>query len=282
MTGCMIDLMNHKEVGPGETIRLCRSSVIMDTVLETTNIKKRGDFSVNEFACQVASVEALSDDVFRVVLRLPAGKNAEFVAGQYLSINMPESDPAFFSIASQPGTREVELHVQASPERESAMSVLSHLRDSLTVKVSLPYGKACLTRLPENEVVLIGAGTGYAQLKAIIDGMLQQSFSLPITLFWGGREKRDLYLLEEAVDFAGKYPNVDIIPVFVDTEDNDWQGHHDQLLAAVLSKYSDLNGVSVYASGSPGLVYAALDAFKEVGLQEADFYSDVLEYAPRN
>lgn len=280
--GSLFDGSQGKDIGPGGVVRLCRSIALSDVAIATGNIGLRGDISVKEYACQVAKVEALSEDVFRVVLRLPAGTKSEFIPGQYLSINMPGSEPAFFSIASQPGGREIELHVQASPHRESAMSVLQHLRNSLTVKVSLPYGKACLTNLPAGAVVLLGAGTGYAQLKSILDALMLRSPEQSVKLFWGGREKRDLYLLKEAEALGERHPNLEVVPVYADIADNDWSGHHEQLVGAVLKACPDLAGVEVFVSGSPGLVYAALDEFEKHGLKTADFYSDVLEYAPRS
>ncbi|MEP3590536.1 MAG: NAD(P)H-flavin reductase, partial [Marinobacter sp.] len=58
-------------------------------------------------------------------------------------------------------------------------------------------------------------------------------------------------------------------------------GHHDQLVRAVLATGIDWRTVEVHASGSPTMVYTLMDALVEAGLPAQDFYSDVLEYAPR-
>ncbi|MCP5208049.1 MAG: 2Fe-2S iron-sulfur cluster binding domain-containing protein [Hahellaceae bacterium] len=280
--GSLFDASQGQNIGPGGVVRLCRSITLSDAVLATDSIFQPGNVVAKEFACQVAAIKPLSDDVFSVLLRLPAGTKGDFVAGQYLSINLPDADPAFFSIASQPDSRDIELHVQASPMRESAMTILNHLRESLTVKISLAYGKACLNHPPSGPVILIAAGTGYAQVRSIMEALIAQGFAYPIKLFWGGREKRDLYLLEEAERFANQHANIEFYPVYADIEDNDWSGHHAQLVNAVLSTTADLTAAEIFVSGSPGLVYEALDEFIENGLDEQKFYSDVLEYAPRN
>jgi CDP-4-dehydro-6-deoxyglucose reductase len=280
--GNLYDASQGQNIGPGGVVRLCRSITLSDAALATDSIVKPGSVAAREYACQVVAIHPLSDDVFSIQLRLPAGTKSDFAPGQYLSINLPDAEPAFFSIASQPDRRDILLHVQAAPLRESAMAILNHLRDSLTVKVSLAYGKACLNHQPSGSVILIAAGTGYAQLKSIMEGLIAQSFAHQIKLFWGAREKRDLYLLEEAEGFAKQHANVEFYPVYADVEDNDWSGHHAQLVNAVLKAQADLSAVEIFVSGSPGLVYEALDEFKKHGLDEQNFYSDVLEYAPRS
>ncbi|MFW5824730.1 MAG: NAD(P)H-flavin reductase, partial [Marinobacter sp.] len=66
-----------------------------------------------------------------------------------------------------------------------------------------------------------------------------------------------------------------------DNDDNDWSGHHDQLVEAVLASGFDWTNVQVMASGSPTMVYTLMDALVEAGLPESEFHSDALEYAPR-
>jgi CDP-4-dehydro-6-deoxyglucose reductase len=279
--GTLHDASQSKNVGSGGVVRLCKSVMLSDATLSTNNISKPGNLPIREYACQVGGITPLSAEVYQVLLRLPAGSKSEFAPGQYLSINIPGTDPAYFSIASQPGNREIELHVQASVQRASALLVLNHLRDSLTVKVSMPFGKACLNHKPAGPVVLLGAGTGYAQLKSILDGLMQSSFSAPVYLFWGGRAKQDLYRLEEAENLGRLHANVEFYPVYEDLDDNDWSGHHAQLIESVLRVIPELAGTEVYVSGSPALVYAVMDAFEKQGLEAKNFYSDVLEYAPR-
>ena len=79
-----------------------------------------------------------------------------------------------------------------------------------------------------------------------------------------------------------EWPRFTFLPVVGDDEDNDWAGHHDQLVRAVLASGMDWKNVEVHASGSPTMVYTLMDALVDAGLPEEAFYSDVLEYAPRS
>ena len=51
---------------------------------------------------------------------------------------------------------------------------------------------------------------------------------------------------------------------------------------AVREDISDLAGVHVYASGSPAMVYATLDALVEAGMDAHQMRADVFAYAPRS
>ena len=43
----------------------------------------------------------------------------------------------------------------------------------------------------------------------------------------------------------------------------------------------DLTNISVYVSGSVGMVYATLDSFMDRGMPEENMFSDVFSFAPR-
>ncbi len=50
---------------------------------------------------------------------------------------------------------------------------------------------------------------------------------------------------------------------------------------AVLEDFADFDDVEIFASGSPAMVYALLDACEERGFVEEKMHSDVFAYAPR-
>jgi CDP-4-dehydro-6-deoxyglucose reductase len=59
-----------------------------------------------------------------------------------------------------------------------------------------------------------------------------------------------------------------------------WQGRSGFVHKAVLDDFPSLKNVTVYACGSPSMIHAVLDDFVLHGLDENDFYSDVLDYVP--
>jgi len=275
------------EDADSKEIMLCKAWPETSCVFEVRNIYAPGEFPVKNIACQVLKVEVIKGYVYQVDLQLPAGKTPEHFAGQYLALDLPErEEPAFFSIASRPGLRTITLHIQADPHLESAREVIQLLSSAFTektvVSVSLPYGEACLVKIPDQPLILMAAGTGFAQMKSIIEYLISQSYSRPVSLYWGVRKQDDMYLQDLAQEWSNLHANFHFKPLIADIEGIKDNAHHNQLSDAVLEDHPKLENSMVFVSGSPKLVFSAMDALTEAGLPEAQFYSDVLAYASRD
>jgi CDP-4-dehydro-6-deoxyglucose reductase len=185
----------------------------------------------------------------------------------------------YFSIASMPGTRDLELHIQADPYLGSAVQLIEYLRSNRSLRISLPHGNACLTDLPRRPLLLIAAGTGFAQMKSILEYLLGRKFDLPIHLYWGGRRASDLYLTELVHEWMSAHPNLHFHPVIADAKEAPTDGHHEQLAQAILADRLPLTELTTFISGSPNLVFATMKALVTQGLSRTEVYSDVFEYA---
>ena len=282
VAGQAVNTRTNQPCMPGSELMLCRALACSDLQLEITAVMAAGQTNPRKMQARVTGLEAISHDVYRVRLSLPRRRELVFHAGQYLAIQLPDTEPAYFSIASSPDQAELELHIQASPDWVSAQRVVDALRAQPEVTLELPYGKACLAAVPHQPLVLVAAGTGFAQMKSIIDFLRHANNAQPVHLYWGVRRLADMYLLDLAREWEQELaPLFTFSPLIGDNEDNDWAGHHDQLARAVLSDGHDWANVQVLASGSPVMVYTLMDALLAQGLPEAAFLSDVLEYAPR-
>ncbi|UZD66402.1 2Fe-2S iron-sulfur cluster-binding protein [Marinobacter sp. AN1] len=281
LTGKAINTRNQQTITMGGRLMLCRTEALTDLELEITAVMGAGENPPKLFQAMVAEVRSISHDVYRVELKVNRRRELSFHAGQYLSVNLPDAEPCYFSIASSPSADNIELHIQATPEWVSAQKVIDALMSGGEVTLEMPHGKACLAAAPRKPLLMVAAGTGFAQMKSMVDYLRETGFDQPVSLYWGVRRPEDMYLRSLAETWDAEWPPFRFVPVVGDDEDNDWSGHHDQLVDAVLASGFDWGNVQVMASGSPVMVYTLMDALVEAGLPESDFYSDVLEYAPR-
>lgn len=282
IAGSAINTRRQANIPVAGSLMLCRTVALGPLELEMKAIMAAGELAPKTLHARVVGVEPISHDVYRVELQLPQSRELPFHAGQYLAVVLPGEDPCYFSIASSPHARHLELHIQAAPDWVSARRVIDALVPGQTIPLQIPHGHACLAAVPDRPLLLVAAGTGFAQMKSLVDYLRENRFDKPVTLFWGVRRQEDMYLKSLARDWQDNWPPLRFVPVVGDSADNDWEGHHDQLVRTVLESGADWRRVQVIASGSPVMVYTLMDALLAVGLPRESFFSDVLEYAPRD
>jgi len=256
----------------------CLAEPEEDCVLLWDGVLAPGELPVRTLSCQLVSCEDVGGDVFRLLLRAPAGKLPRYHAGQYVLLEREDGEYSAFSLASAPGRgRELELHVLA--RESSAIDLLELIRRTGTARVQMPFGDTHLAELPEGPLVLIAAGTGMAQMHSLIEHCRAEGFAYPVHLYWGVRRPEDFYQLPHWQEWK-QMPNLSLHQIVSDL--GDWSGRRGMLHEAVCEDFTDLELVHVYASGSPAMVYGTLDALVEAGMDAKQMRADVFAYAPRD
>lgn len=256
----------------------CLAAPLEECVLLWDGVLALGELPVRSLACQLTECVELGGDVWRVRLRAPAGKAPRYHAGQYVMLERENGEKSAFSLASAPHSgRDLELHVLA--REDSARSLIEQLQRNKMIRLQLPFGDTHLSELPSGPLVLIAAGTGMAQMHSLIEHCRAKGFAHPVHLYWGVRRPEDFYTLEEW-DAWQQIPNLFLHKVVSDV--CGWEGRCGLLHEAVCEDIDDLSTVSVYASGSPNMIYGTLDALVEAGMDAHQMRADVFAYAPRS
>lgn len=237
-------------------------------------------------SCQVTAVEDLTPDVFRVRLE---GRAEAMVhePGQYLELRLDDETWVPFSIASaHRGDGTLELHIQHWPERENSARLRELIVVAHHLTARLPGGDCVLDSTSQRPLLLIAAGTGFAQMKAIVEASLHEAPERPIELWWAARERRDLYLESLPRQWAEQHESVRFHVVTETAPEppvtgERIQGHRGRIDQALAAGLEDVSGHDVYLSGSPGMVYACVDVLASLGLEPSRVFSDVFAYAPR-
>lgn len=255
----------------------CIAQPLEDCVVLWDGVLALGELPVRSLACQLTECVEVGGDVWRVRLRAPAGKPPRYHAGQYLLIERENGEKSAFSLASPPSAgRDLELHVLA--REASARHLVEQLQRERLARIQLPFGDTHLAELPDGPLVLIAAGTGMAQMHSLIEHCRSHGFRHPVHLYWGVRRPEDFYTLEHWDEWQA-LPNLFLHKVVSDL--CGWEGRCGMLHEAVCEDIADLAGVHVYASGSPAMIYATLDALVEAGMDAHQMRADVFAYAPR-
>jgi CDP-4-dehydro-6-deoxyglucose reductase len=245
--------------------------------LQWYGVLAAGELPRRSIACQLLACSELGGDVWCVRLLAPAGKPPRYHAGQYLLLEDASGEQMAFSIASAPHRgRELELHILAAEERPKAL--IEQIQRERLVRVQLPFGDTHLAQLPDGPLLLLAAGTGMAQMQSLVEHCRALGFAHPIHLYWGARQAEDFYALPYLTEWQ-QIDNLRLHQVVSDADD--WAGRSGLLHEAVREDFNDLKDLHVYASGSPAMIYATLDALVEAGMDATQMRADVFAYAPR-
>jgi CDP-4-dehydro-6-deoxyglucose reductase len=97
-----------------------------------------------------------------------------------------------------------------------------------------------------------------------------------MTLYWGARRPKDLYLHALPEKWAAEHANFKYVPVISEALPEDhWQGRTGFVHRAVMEDFPDLSGHQVYACGVPVMVESARRDFThERGLPIDEFFAD--------
>jgi NAD(P)H-flavin reductase len=229
----------------------------------------------------VERMERLAPDVMRLWVALPGGRRLDFTAGQYINIVLEDGARRAFSFANPPHDNErIELHVRRVPGGRFTTHVFEHMRVGESIEFEGPIGRFKLHK-SERPILFIAGATGFAPIRSIVEDAFRRGIRRPMWLYWGVRERKDLYMTDLALRWQREHPDFHFVPVLSEAEgDAAWQGRRGLVHEALLADHPDLGGFEVYACGSTRMVEAAVPDFLAHGLGEEFCHSDAFTPSP--
>ncbi|MCA1370357.1 2Fe-2S iron-sulfur cluster binding domain-containing protein [Bradyrhizobium sp. BRP14] len=234
----------------------------------------RADHPVKTFQARVTSLDNATHDIKRVRIMPESGLPLSFSAGQYAQLSFPGAPTRDYSMANQPGERELEFHIRRIPNGAASERVASTLAVGDEVTVRAPFGSAFLRHRHTGPILAIAGGSGMAPIKSIVETALNHGFRQPIHLYFGVRQERDLYLVDHFRTLSEHYPNLTFIPVL--SQDERSAGYRAGMVTrAIAEDLQDLDGWQAYMAGPPAMTDSATPILLECGLQPEALHVDV-------
>jgi CDP-4-dehydro-6-deoxyglucose reductase len=272
--------MKPDEAARGHAL-LCCATARTDLSLQCRVVAAAGDVPVRKLPCRIASIEDAAPDVKIVRLQLPANERLQYLAGQYVELLLRDGSRRSYSMAGAPHLAEkIELHIRHMPGGKFTDALFGAtqpvVKERDILRFEGPLGTFFLREDSEAPMVFVASGTGFAPIKAIIEHAVFKGVRRPMTLYWGGRRPRDLYMNALCEQWARELPDFRYIPVVSDALPEDgWTGRDGFVHRAVMQDFPDLSGHQVYACGAPIVVDSArVDFTGQCGLPEDQFFAD--------
>jgi CDP-4-dehydro-6-deoxyglucose reductase len=263
-------------------VLICEARAQSDVQVDIRGIRPADDIEIRDLPCRVARKHLLAPDVMALYLQLPVVERFTFLPGQYLDIMLPGERRRSFSIASPPhDSALLELHVRCAPGGEFSQRVFNDLKEKALLRIEGPLGQFCYRHDPQRPALLIGGGTGFAPLKAMIRHVLERGPARQMHLYWGARKRTDLYEDDLVRQWVASNPRLRYTPVLsAATAEDNWTGRTGLVHEAAFADHPDLGGFDVYASGPPAMVDAIRHEGTSRGLRPEHLFFDSFEYAP--
>lgn len=267
----------------GQTL-MCCATALEDVELEIDqpSLAEPGA-AVPRRQARVERIERLAPDVMRLWLALPGDERLDFAAGQYINIVLDDGARRAFSFANPPqDNQRIELHVRRVPGGRFTTHVFEALREGDSLDFEGPLGRFTL-REGERPILFIAGATGFAPIKSIVEDAFRRGIRRPMWLYWGVRERQDLYLAELAEQWQREHANFHFVPVLSAlAADDPWPGRRGLVHDAMLQDFPDMRGYELYACGSVQMIESAVPAFVAQGLDEQFCHSDAFVPAVRS
>jgi CDP-4-dehydro-6-deoxyglucose reductase len=267
--------LTDEEKSQGKAL-FCQAKPLSDLVIEARTIGAVKDIPVKTLPCRVQKLERVADDVMVLGLKLPANERLQFLPGQNLEFLLKDGSRRCFSMANAPHDDElIQLHVRHVPGGQFTDHVFGKMKERDILRFEGPHGTFFLREDSAKPIVFVASGTGFAPIKSIIEHALNKGIARPMTLYWGGRRPKDLYLHALASGLA-QQGKLKYVPVISDALPEDaWAGRTGFVHRAVMADFPDLSGHQVYACGVPIMVDSARrDFIAGCKLPEDEFYAD--------
>ena len=269
--------LTEEQRAQGYTL-LCQAQPLTDVTIEVKELLLHMQ-QPKLVPCRVKKIEKPAPDVAIVSLRLPYNDNMLYAAGQYVDFLLKDGRRRSYSIATAPALEgsmmDIDLHLRHYPGGAFTEHAFTTMKVGEILKFEGPLGTFYLREESDNPIVFVAGGTGFAPVKAMVEFALKRGIARPMTLYWGCRARKDLYLPDAPASWAERFPHFTYVPVLSEPGPSDaWTGRTGFVHQAVIEDFPDLSGHQVYAAGAPGMIEAARRDFAARGLPEDEFFAD--------
>jgi NAD(P)H-flavin reductase len=228
--------------------------------------------SAERFTVQLIARAPLSGRVHR--LRFAARGPFRWAAGQHLVVLKGQGQELFlpYSIASaydpqRPGEFELAVAVGAGADVIDELSVGEQL------EVEGPGGTFIWQNAASPAALLIGAGTGIAPLRALLEEELGRASDTQLMLIAGHRAPEDVLFADDFARLAKQHARFRFVPTLTGAG-TAWSGERGRVQARLRAAVQSLAPLDAYVCGRLAMVSEVVAALEQEGVPAARIRSE--------
>ncbi len=225
---------------------------------------------------KVHDVDHLSNDICRIFLE--TATPLYYHAGQHMNLRRKDGLARSYSLSSLPNQDNLlEFHIKRLKNGQMSNWIMNDLSPGHLVDIQGPLGNCFYPPEKQDQnMLLIGNGTGLAPLLGIAKDALASGHRGQIHLYHGSSTVTGLYLGTELRTLDASHSNFHYVPCS-SSEQGPRQYRHGRADDIAFSEQEDLRGWCVFICGLPQMVYEAKNRAKGCGVAINDIYTDPYE-----
>ena len=292
----------------------CQTAVKQDMKIEVP----AEIFGVKRWECEVISNDNVATFIKELVLKLPDGEVVDFRAGGFVQFEIPpyvadyhdievaeeyrgdwdkfgvfenvakvdETTIRAYSMANYPeekGVMKFNIRIASPPPGTdfppgAMSSYLFTLKPGDKVTIFGPFGEF-FAKETQAEMVFIGGGAGMAPMRAhIFDQLKRLHTDRKISFWYGGRNERELFYVDEYDKLDADFENFDWHVALSDQGIEGWTGYtgfiHNVLYDNYLKDHPAPEDCEYYMCGPPMMNAAVIKMLEDIGVERDNIFLD--------
>jgi glycine betaine catabolism B len=215
----------------------------------------------------VTKITRQMDDLYIYEFTITPPKQANFIAGQYMSLIVPGSTPAPFSIASSPARHDViELGIEITGGPHT--SKIKLLKEGDHVILRGPFGTFVMQG--EKKVCYLAGGVGITPFMSMLRWIRDtHQDDIQATLFYSCKTKDQFLWPDELEQMTKTHTNIRVILTVTREDPPGWLHEKGRINPEMIKGFMpDYLEHTFYSCGPPNLIDAMFGILKEMGVPE--------------
>lgn len=176
-------------------VLLCSSTAVTDLVIEALEARDENDIPLQQISTRVKKTEQLNERVLALHLQTPRVQRLRFLAGQSVTLTLPDGSTTDLPVASCPcDDRNLLFHIQNDVGKAPGKFIHAELSIADEVTVTGPHGNFLLNENSGRTQLYIAHGLGFAPVKSLIEHAMAIDENSSMHLYRVVDRKADLYL----------------------------------------------------------------------------------------
>ena len=204
-----------------------------------------------------------------------AGPKVDFLPGQFMMVTCsPKGQPVkrAFSLAASPLRNQLELCIKATPDG-FVSPYLCNVKEGAELELAGPYGRFTFVEGVSNHVIFIGAGSGIAPLRSMMQYIENKKLDINVDLFYSNKTEKDIIYRKDFEEWQGHKRGL-----FLTLTQEEWTGKTGRFdLAFFKENISNLSKPLYYLCGPLQFVGAMREQLLEGGAKKDWIKMEVYE-----